>query len=51
MLDLEPGSVVTTPRTDVQYIATEYGVAAIQFHDSPQRVKLLIAISYPEYRE
>lgn len=51
VLDLAQGSIVTTPRTDVQYIATEYGVAAMQFHDIPHRVKQLISIAHPDFRE
>ena len=48
---LAPGSIVTTPRTDVQYVATEYGVARLQFCDVPERVRRLISISHPDYRD
>jgi acyl-CoA hydrolase len=51
VLDLAPGSVVTTPRTDVQYIVTEYGCVNLQFCSVPERVKKLISIAHPEYRE
>lgn len=48
---LTPGSAVTTLRNDVQYIVTEYGVADLQFADVPTRVKRLIAISHPDFRD
>lgn len=48
---LAPGSAVTTLRNDVQYIVTEYGVADLRFADVPTRVKRLIAISHPDFRD
>lgn len=51
VLDLDQGSIVTTPRTDVQHIVTEYGVATLQFCDVPERVRRLISIAHPDYRD
>lgn len=51
VLDLAPGSVVTTPRTDVQYIVTEYGCAELRFNSIPDRVKKLISIAHPDFRD
>lgn len=51
VLDLAPGSIVTTPRTDVQYVVTEYGCAELMFSSVPDRVKKLIAIAHPDFRE
>lgn len=40
---LTPGGVVTTPRTFVQYVVTEYGVADLRFKSCHERGKALIA--------
>lgn len=48
---LLPGSIVSTPRADVQYIATEFGVANLFNKSIPERVDEIIAISHPEFRE
>lgn len=50
-LNLPLGSIVTTPRTDVQYIVTEYGCVNLQFCSVPDRVKKLISIAHPDYRD
>ncbi|TCL38865.1 4-hydroxybutyrate CoA-transferase [Anaerospora hongkongensis] len=46
-----PGSVVTTPRSDTQYVVTEYGVADLRGKSIPERVKALVAIAHPQFRE
>lgn len=51
VFELAPGSVVTTPRTDVQYVVTEYGCAELMFCDVYQRTQRMIAIAHPDYRE
>jgi acyl-CoA hydrolase len=43
--------VVTTPRSDVMYIATEYGVADLFMKSVPDRVKAMISIAHPDFRE
>ena len=43
--------MVTTPRTDVQYVVTEYGCAELMFCDVYQRTQRMIAIAHPDYRE
>lgn len=45
------GGIITTGRTDVQYIVTEYGVADLQNKSRMQRAKALIAIAHPDYRD
>lgn len=45
------GSAVTTPRQDVQYIVTEYGVADLRYQTIENRAKRLIAIAHPDFRE
>ena len=44
------GSAVTTPRTFVQYVVTEYGVADLRYKSNRERAKALIAISHPDFR-
>ena len=45
------GTAVTTLRTDVQNIVTEYGVAEIGERPFSERAKKLIAIAHPDFRE
>ena len=49
--ELMTGSIVTTPRTDVQYVATEYGCVNLMFSNIETRVKKLISIAHPDFRE
>ncbi|MGD0605251.1 MAG: acetyl-CoA hydrolase/transferase C-terminal domain-containing protein [Streptosporangiaceae bacterium] len=42
---------VTTPRTDVDYVVTEYGVARLRGATLAQRGRRLAAIAAPEYRD
>ncbi|WP_026895261.1 acetyl-CoA hydrolase/transferase family protein [Clostridiisalibacter paucivorans] len=48
---LPPGAVITTPRTDTQYIVTEYGVADLRGKSIAQRVEALIKVAHPQFRE
>lgn len=48
---LTPGSIVTTSKNDVDYIVTEYGVAKLRGKTLSERVKSLIAIAHPKFRE
>lgn len=48
---LTPGAVVSTSKNDVDYIATEYGVAKLRGKTLSQRTKALIAIAHPKFRE
>lgn len=51
VLNLTPGTVVTTPRSDVMYIVTEYGIADLYMKSVPDRVKAMISIAHPDFRE
>jgi acyl-CoA hydrolase len=51
VLDLTPGNIVTTPRTDVMYVATEYGIANLKGRSVPERAKALIGLAHPDFRE
>jgi acyl-CoA hydrolase len=46
-----PGAVVTLSRNNVDYIITEYGIAPIKGLSIRQRVKNLIAIADPRFRD
>lgn len=48
---LSPGSVITTPRSCVQYVVTEYGVADLSYKSLRQRTEALIEIAHPDFRE
>ncbi len=45
------GSVVTTPRSDVHYIVTEYGIADLKNKSLAQRIESMIAIAHPDFRD
>jgi 4-hydroxybutyrate CoA-transferase len=48
---LEPGSVVTAQRSFVDYVVTEYGIAALRGKSLRQRAAALIEIAHPDFRE
>ena len=48
---LSEGSVVTTLRTDVDYIITEYGIARMTGLTLKQRATALIDIAHPKFRD
>ena len=48
---LKPGAVVSLSRNDVDYVVTEYGVAALRGTSIKDRVERLINIAHPDYRE
>lgn len=48
---LTPGSHITTPRTETQYVVTEYGVALIKGQNARQRALNLINIAHPDHRD
>ena len=51
VLNLTPGNVVTTPRTDVMYVVTEYGMVNLKGKTVAERARALIAIAHPDFRE
>jgi 4-hydroxybutyrate CoA-transferase len=51
VLNMTPGTVITTPRSDVMYIVTEFGVADLYMRSVPDRVKAMISIAHPDFRE
>ncbi|MBQ6427637.1 MAG: 4-hydroxybutyrate--acetyl-CoA CoA transferase [Oscillospiraceae bacterium] len=48
---LTPGAVVTTSKNDVDYIVTEYGIAHLRGETLSSRVKQLISIAHPDFRD
>ena len=48
---LPAGTIVSTSRNDIQYVVTEYGVANVRFKGVAQRVKELIKIAHPDFRD
>ena len=51
VLNLTPGNIVTTPRSDVMYVVTEYGMVNLKGKSVPERARALIAIAHPDFRE
>jgi len=48
---LEPGSIVTIPRTIVSNVVTEYGIVNLKGKSTWERAQLLISIAHPDCRE
>ena len=48
---LAEGAGVTTSRGDVHYVATEYGVVNLHGKAISERVKLLISVAHPRFRD
>jgi acyl-CoA hydrolase len=48
---LTGGNIVTTPRTDVMYVVTEYGSVCLKGKSVGERAKALIGIAHPDFRE
>jgi acyl-CoA hydrolase len=44
-------NIVTTPRTDVMYVVTEYGIANLKGKSVPERARALIELAHPDFRE
>ncbi len=47
---LDDGAVVTTSRCDVDYVVTEFGIAALKGQTLRQRARNLIAVAHPDHR-
>ena len=48
---LKPGAGVVTSRGDVHYVVTEWGVAQLHGLTIRERIKALIGIAHPNFRE
>ncbi len=51
VLDLTPGNIVTTPRTDVMYVVTEYGMVNLKGKSVAERARAMISLAHPDFRE
>jgi acyl-CoA hydrolase len=51
VLNLTAGNIVTTPRSDVMYVVTEYGVVNLKGKSVAERAKALISLAHPDFRE
>jgi acyl-CoA hydrolase len=48
---LKPGAAVTLSRNDVDYVVTEYGCVSLRGTTIEERVRLLISIAHPKFRD
>jgi itaconate CoA-transferase len=48
---LKSGTIVTTPRMDVHYLVTEYGVANLKGKSTRDRALAIIALAHPQFRD
>lgn len=48
---LTPGAIVSLSRNDVDYVVTEYGAVSLRGTSVRERVKRLINIAHPKFRE
>ncbi len=51
VLSLTQGNIVTTPRSDVMYVVTEYGIVNLKGKSVAERAQALISIAHPDFRE
>lgn len=51
VFSLTPGNIVTTPRSDVMYAVTEFGMMNLKGRSVAERAKGLIELAHPEFRE
>jgi itaconate CoA-transferase len=48
---LDPDAVVTTPRMDVHYLCTEYGLVNLKHRSVGERATAIISIAHPDFRD
>ena len=51
VLDLTPGNIVTTPRTDIMYVVNEFGMVNLKGKSIPERARAMISLAHPDFRE
>lgn len=51
MLSLTNGNIVTTPRSDMMYVVTEYGMVNLKGRSVAERAKAMTSIAHPDFRE
>jgi acyl-CoA hydrolase len=48
---LPPGATITTPKSAVNYVCTEYGIVNLKGQNSWGKAEMLISIAHPDFRE
>jgi len=51
VFSLTPGNIVTTPRSDVMYLVTEFGLVNLKGRSVAERARAIIALAHPDFRE
>jgi acyl-CoA hydrolase len=51
VFELTKGNIVTTPRSDVMYVVTEFGCVCLKGKSVAERALALISIAHPDFRE
>ncbi len=50
VFDLTKGNIVTTPRSDMMYVVTEYGMVNLKGKSVAERARALIGLAHPDFR-
>jgi len=45
------GDIITTPRSQVYFIATEYGLINLEGRSTWERAEMLVSIAHPDFRD
>ena len=48
---ITPGSIITSTRTNIHYLVTEYGMVNLKGLSAWQRAEGIISIAHPDFRE
>ena len=51
VFSLTPGNIVTTPRSDVMYVVTEFGMVNLKGKSVAERAQAIICLAHPDFRE
>ena len=51
VVELTPGNVVTTPRSDMMYVVIEFGMVNLKGKSVPERARAMISLAHPDFRE
>lgn len=51
VMSFEPGTPITTPRSDTMYVATEYGCVKLWGQSANKRAEMMISIAHPDFRD
>jgi acyl-CoA hydrolase len=51
VLNLTPGNVVTTARSDVMHVVTEFGMVNLKGKSVAERAQAMISVAHPDFRE